>query len=149
MKLVIHIDLENSAFEQEPMSECARILRELEYRLRIEGPPGQTEELVLRDSNGYSVGACKVVSTMQESQPSFEGYSVAISDERAYYGADCSDKDATRISQDLTELIVREFPGIDCRIWRDTTGSSGVTGPDDDVCEQIREWVENNWTSVL
>lgn len=75
---------------------------------------------------------------------SYSDYSVRISNEPSYYGSECSQADANRIAASLTKMIETEFPGI-----RVTTSGRDYTGPDSDTCEEIRAWVESNWTAAL
>ena len=76
-------------------------------------------------------------------------YTVKVSDEPSYYGSECSQDDAYAISEKLCEMIERQFPGIQTDLWSDGDGSSKTTGPDDDICEEINEWISNNWTAAL
>ena len=52
-KITIEIDLGNAAFDEEPMSETARILRELATRIEDRGAP---IDVKLYDINGNRVG---------------------------------------------------------------------------------------------
>lgn len=52
--LLIAIDCSNDAFGFDPAAEVARILRELANRIE---KTGSMDGLILRDSNGNSVGA--------------------------------------------------------------------------------------------
>jgi len=79
----------------------------------------------------------------------YSEYTVSITREPEYYGSECSDADADRIADDLEAMIESEFPGIACVTYRDGQGSAGVIGPDDDVCEEIREWIQDNWTKAI
>ena len=76
-------------------------------------------------------------------------YTVFVSDEPSYYGSECSQEDADAISDKLCEMIQRQFPGIQTDIWSDGDGSSKTTGPDDNVCDEINEWISSNWTAAL
>ena len=76
-------------------------------------------------------------------------YTVKVSDEPSYYGSDCTQDDADAISEKLCEMIERQFPGIQTDLWSDGDGSSKTTGPDDAICEEINDWISNNWTAAL
>lgn len=76
-------------------------------------------------------------------------YTVFVSDEPSYYGSECSQEDADAISDKLCEMIQRQFPGIQTDLWSDGDGSSKTSGPDDNVCDEINEWISNNWTAAL
>jgi hypothetical protein len=62
MKLMIEIRMENAAFEDEPATEAARILRQLARDIAEDGAgafdPGPGAKL--RDSNGNTVGWARV-----------------------------------------------------------------------------------------
>ena len=79
----------------------------------------------------------------------YSEYLVRVSDEPSYYGSECSQDDADAISEKLCEMIERQFPGIQTDLWSDGDGSSKTTGPDDNICEEINEWMSNNWTAAL
>ncbi len=59
MKLRINISCDNSAFDDDPTLEVARILRDLAVRLVNEGP--MLNDFTLRDVNGNTVGEARVV----------------------------------------------------------------------------------------
>jgi hypothetical protein len=84
-----------------------------------------------------------------EEEIDYSEYTVKVSDEPSYYGSECSQDDADAISEKLCEMIERQFPGIQTDLWSDGDGSSKTTGPDDDICEEINEWMSNNWTAAL
>jgi hypothetical protein len=79
----------------------------------------------------------------------YSEYTIYISDEASYYGSECTQDDADEISEKLCEMIERQFPGIETDLWSDGNGSSKTTGPDDNVCDEINEWISNNWTAAL
>jgi hypothetical protein len=84
-----------------------------------------------------------------EEEIDYSEYTVCVSDEPSYYGSECSQDDADEISDKLCEMIQRQFPGIQTDIWSDGDGSSKTTGPDDNICDDIDEWISNNWTAAL
>ena len=84
-----------------------------------------------------------------EEEIDYSEYLVRVSDEPSYYGSECSQDDADEISEKLCEMIERQFPGIQTDLWSDGDGSSKTTGPDDNICEEINEWISNNWTAAL
>ena len=92
------------------------------------------------------IGECQVDL---EEEIDYSEYEVRVSDEPSYYGSECSQDDADAISEKLCEMIERQFPGIQTDLWSDGDGSSKTTGPDDDICEEINEWMSNNWTAAL
>lgn len=57
-RLTIRLNLENAAFDDAPMTEAARILRELADDLERGEITAGTR---LRDSNGNTVGDCRLV----------------------------------------------------------------------------------------
>lgn len=58
MKITITIETGNAAFDDAPMGETARILREMADRLEHEGPPNKFYSC--RDYNGNIVGRVTV-----------------------------------------------------------------------------------------
>lgn len=74
----------------------------------------------------------------------YSEYSVCVSNDPSYYGSTCTQADADRIASDLGRMIAAEFPGIQI-----TSSGRPVAGPDADVVEEIRQWVETNWTAAL
>jgi hypothetical protein len=84
-----------------------------------------------------------------EEEIDYSEYTVFVSDEPSYYGSECTQDDADEISEKLCEMIERQFPGIETDLWSDGNGSSKTTGPDDNVCDEINEWISSNWTAAL
>ena len=78
----------------------------------------------------------------------FSEYTVRISNDPSYYGPDCSDADAERITGQIADLIRGEFPGITVEGFNEI-GSSATTGPDSNVINDINQWIRENWTSAL
>ena len=74
----------------------------------------------------------------------FSDYTVSISTDPSYYGSECTAADADRIASSLANLIKSEFPGISV-----TASGRPVSGPDSETCDEIRRWVEDNWTAAL
>lgn len=74
----------------------------------------------------------------------YSDYSVQVSTDPSYYGSTCTQADADRIAESLGNLIRGEYPGIQI-----TNSGRPVSGPDVDMCEDIRQWVEANWTAAL
>lgn len=74
----------------------------------------------------------------------YSDYSVQVSTDPSYYGSTCTQADADRIAESLSQMIRSEYPGIQI-----TTSGRPVSGPDSDVVEEIRQWVEANWTAAL
>ncbi len=57
----ITIEMENDAFEEDPMREVTRVLDDLKPRLLLSGPRN-TGPWTLRDSNGNTVGAAQIIT---------------------------------------------------------------------------------------
>lgn len=87
--------------------------------------------------------------TTQNKVTNFNEYTISISAEPSYYGTDCTADDAARIVENLGELISSEFPGISIVEHFDGQGSGKTTGPDQSVCDDINQWVSENWTAAL
>ena len=58
MKLFIEIEMENSAFDESPASEAARIMRVAAYQVEA----GELPPFTLRDLNGNRVGVVRMES---------------------------------------------------------------------------------------
>ena len=78
----------------------------------------------------------------------FSEYTVRVSNDPIYYGPDCSEADAERITGQIADLIRSEFPGIMVEVFNEI-GSSATTGPDSSVIDDINQWIQDNWTSAL
>jgi hypothetical protein len=79
--------------------------------------------------------------------PTFNSYSIDITTEPSYYGSVCTEKEATAIASRLSDMVEEEFPGITVYFSHD--GGRPVTGLDESVREEIRAWVQENWTAAL
>jgi hypothetical protein len=88
--------------------------------------------------------------TTTETPSNFIGYTITISDDPAYYNLsrheEWSENRTTEIVSDVTALIERQFPGITVVVDADEIHDSG---PDDEILEEIQQWVGDNWTSAL
>jgi hypothetical protein len=76
-------------------------------------------------------------------------YTVRISNEPSYYGADCTQQQADEIAARLAGMIREQFDGINVEVFRDGEHSTALLGPDDAVCEEIERWVNDHWTAAL
>lgn len=74
----------------------------------------------------------------------YSDYSVQVTTDPSYYGSSCTQADADRIAANLGDMIRAEFPGVQI-----TNSGRPVCGPDSGVVEEIRQWVEENWTNAL
>lgn len=80
----------------------------------------------------------------------FSEYTAQIYSDASYYGSNCTQDDADRITSSLSAMIRNEFPGINVRIWTETIGGSAATlGPDQEICDEVDQWISKNWTSAL
>lgn len=78
----------------------------------------------------------------------YDQYTIRISDDPTYYGSDCTQADAARIVRNLATMIRAEYPGIGVETHNETDRSATILGPDDEVCDQIERWVDDNWTAA-
>jgi protein gp37 len=78
----------------------------------------------------------------------YSEYTVNISADPCYYGDACTTKEAARIMKRLTAMIADKFPWVRILGSADI-GGARVTGPDESMCEEIRAWVQDNWTAAL
>ena len=79
----------------------------------------------------------------------YSEYKSVVFDEPSYYGSECTQDDADDIAVKLCEMIECQFPGIETDIWTDGDSSAATTGPNNDVCAEINEWISSNWTAAL
>ena len=80
----------------------------------------------------------------------YNEYTAQIISDRSYYGSECSATDAAEITKRLTAMIEQKFPGITVREWTETIGGSASTlGPDQSVCDEINQWISDNWTAAM
>jgi hypothetical protein len=77
--------------------------------------------------------------------PSYNEYGLGVTTDPRYYGSECTQDDADRIAANLAAMIEDKFPGICVTI----TSERGVYGPDSETVEEIRMWVQENWTAAL
>ena len=79
----------------------------------------------------------------------YSEYTVRISTEPSYYGSDVTAEQANEIAVKISEFVQREFPGVRTETHLDGRGSSATTGPDEDVANEINEWIAENWTAAI
>ena len=79
----------------------------------------------------------------------YSEYTIYISDEASYYGSECTDEQAKDIAMRISSLAKRQFPNLVTEIWSEGDGSCSTTGPNDDTCDEITEWMQENSTAVL
>ena len=80
----------------------------------------------------------------------YTDYTAQIFNDPSYYGSECTVEDANAIVAKLSDMISRQFPGIEVKTWTETIGGSGSTkGPDQTVCDEIDQWISDNWTAAL
>ena len=82
-------------------------------------------------------------------EPDYSEYTIFISKEASYYGSECTDEQAEDIATRICGLAQREFPNLVTELWREGHTSCSMTGPNDDTCDDIIRWMQNNWTSAL
>jgi hypothetical protein len=79
----------------------------------------------------------------------YSEYTVRIATDPCYYGSDCTEEDAARISNAVAEMVQSEFPGVNVVFDKMIGGNKGTLGPDTSVCDEINEWIYDNWTKAL
>jgi hypothetical protein len=78
----------------------------------------------------------------------YSEYTVRVSTDPSYYGSDCTQADANRISDGITKLVEAEFPGVSI-IKESEIGGRGVSGPDQETVDEISDWISTNWTAAF
>jgi len=71
----------------------------------------------------------------------YSEYFVMQSTDFAYWGSDATDKQAEEFNNRLAEMLEREFPGVTVEPGLENR----VYGPDDNVCEEIGNWICNHY----
>ena len=79
----------------------------------------------------------------------YSEYTIFVSEEASYYGSECTAEDAEDIAMKICAQAEREFPNLVTELWSEGDGSCSTTGPNDDTCEEITRWMQENSTSVL
>ena len=79
----------------------------------------------------------------------YSEYTIFVSEEASYYGSECTAADAEDIAMKICAQAEREFPNLVTELWSEGDGSCSTTGPNDDVCEEITRWMQDNWTAAL
>jgi hypothetical protein len=79
----------------------------------------------------------------------YSEYTIYISDEASYYGSECTDEQAEDIAMRISSLAKHQFPNLVTEIWSEGDGSCSTTCPNDDTCDEITQWMQENSTAVL
>jgi len=79
----------------------------------------------------------------------YSEYTIFVSKQASYYGSECTDEQAEDIAMRISSLAKRQFPNIVTEIHREGDGSCSTTGPNDDTCDEITQWMQENSTAVL
>jgi hypothetical protein len=77
----------------------------------------------------------------------YSEFTIYIPSEGCYYG-DCSDSEAVSIAYKLADIVQAEYDGINTIVYE---GESKVerNGGADIKCDEIGEWVEENWLRAV
>jgi len=79
----------------------------------------------------------------------YSEYTVRVSTEASYYGSSCTDEDAEDIAIRICNQTEREFPNLVTELWSEGDGSCSTTGPNEDTCQEIDAWMQDNWIAAL
>ena len=79
----------------------------------------------------------------------YSEYTIFVSEEASYYGSECTAEDAENIAMRICAQAERQFPKIVTELWSEGDGSCSTTGPNDDTCNEINVWMQENWTAAL
>ena len=69
----------------------------------------------------------------------YRHYSVTVGTEPSEYGSECTQAQADSCADMLAQLIAEEFEGIRVNVREN---GHPVSGPDAEVCEEIRLWIQ-------
>ena len=87
---------------------------------------------------------------MKTEHTPYSEYTAQIFNDPSYYGSECTVEDANAITTKLSEMITRRFPGIEVKTWTDTIGGRASTkAPDQEVCDEVDQWISDTWTAAL
>ena len=89
-----------------------------------------------------------VNETKENTMSEYSEYTVRVSTDASYYGSDCTQADANRIADDIAKLVASQFPGVTI-IKESEIGGRGVSGPDQEIVDEIADWISSNWTAAL
>jgi hypothetical protein len=78
----------------------------------------------------------------------YSEYTVRVSTDPSYYSSTCTQADAERISDNIAKLVEAEFLGVSI-IKESEIGGRGVSGPDQEIVDEISDWISTNWTAAL
>ena len=77
---------------------------------------------------------------------------VQLPTEPSYWGSDVTDSDVERINCNLESMIAREFADSPYNISFERTATpsgSGVDGDCEAACDDVRLFIQENWTAAL
>ena len=77
---------------------------------------------------------------------------VQLPTEPSYWGSDATDSDVERILSNLESMISREFADSQYNISFERTATpigSGVDGDCEAACDDVRLFIQENWTAAL
>ena len=77
----------------------------------------------------------------------YSEFTIYIPSGGCYYGH-CENSEAIDIAYKLADIVQAEYDGINTIVYE---GASRVlrNGGEDDVCDEISEWVEENWLRAV
>jgi len=80
----------------------------------------------------------------------YAGYTARLPKDPSYYGTSCSNKDAEGINKRLRSMIKRHFDGVNVEEWSESMGGNAATfGPDQTICDEIDQWISDNWIAAI
>ncbi len=75
-------------------------------------------------------------------------YTLPLGVDPSCYGDPCTPERAEEITDKIASMVEQEFPGI--RVDRKPLiGTFRPQGPDESVCDEIHQWVQDNWMAAL
>ena len=75
----------------------------------------------------------------------YRHYLVALTTDPCYYGAEVTEQQSLQIADTLKYMLEQQFPGI--RVDKVPT-QGGIGGTNEDVIEEIHQWIEEHWTKA-
>ncbi len=75
-------------------------------------------------------------------------YTLPLSGDPSCYGDQCTPERAEEITDKIESLVKQQFPGI--RVdHKPLIGTFRPKGPDESRCDEIHQWVQDNWMAAL
>lgn len=79
----------------------------------------------------------------------YSEYTVRITKDPTYWGPRCTQRISDLIYTTLKGYIESQFPGINVEVWEERFNLPVIEGPDENIREEIRYWIQENCEAAL